>query len=154
MCALVRARVDVDRAVGIDGPCAAGERPLEHRLDVVDGEAEMSVPGIRAALVGGDPLDILVIEELEDSRAWQVDERRPDPDAGVADVPRDVRTLEHGLPACLDAEEALPERERGVDVRDGHPHVVDAPLEHGGGTLAKLTRRPGVCTLAAWYRFQ
>src|SRR5581483_3707996 len=50
--------------------------------------------------------------------------RGVDRDARVADVAAEVRPVEHRPPAWLDAQELLPERERGVEVGDGHADVV------------------------------
>ena len=68
----------------------------------------------------------LIVEELEDRAAGQVDEGRLDRDAGIADMPcRDTggRASSASAPG---AEEGLPEVERLVEAGDAHADVVNA----------------------------
>jgi hypothetical protein len=71
------------------------------------------------------PVD-LVVEQLDHAPVGQVEQRGLDRDSRIADGCREVGSVEPAAEARLRPQERLPERKRGVQIRDRDARMVNA----------------------------
>ena len=124
--ALVGTAVELDRAVGVDRPRAAGHRARPRRVGVLDLEADVHVARVLRVVDVGHAVVVPVVEQLQDHAAGEVDEGGVDLDARHAEHLAQVGPLEHRLEAPCAPEERLPERQGAIQVGHRRTDVVQA----------------------------
>src|SRR5579863_437159 len=124
----IGAAVDIDRAVRIDGPCAASDRMPPRQSGVLDRKAKVNVARVRRRIGIRALSGRLIVEQFKDDAARQIHEGGLDRDAGNSDNGPEIGPIENCAPARRDAQEGLPESQRLVEVGDAH-----ADMMNGGG---------------------
>ena len=91
---------------------------------ILDLQAQMHVARVCGDLgVGRAALD-LIVEQLDDHAAGQIDEGSLDRHIGIACDAAEIRAVEHRLPARRLFQETLPEGQRGITVGHTYADVV------------------------------
>src|SRR4051812_24932426 len=120
-------RPDV-RALDLGDELNAGARePLVELVETVDVEAQVRRAGVRRRRIDGMPVDLAVLEHLEEEiRERQPEDRDVQLDAGVADELLDVLLVAHPARHELEAEQVAVERNGPLEVGDLDAEVADA----------------------------